>query len=110
MSYKRIKKVNELIKREIGQIILREIESPEGTLITVVKVETSTDLLEAKIWISVFPINKSSQAIKILLKKIGYLQSLLNKRLVMYHSPRIKFLLDKSAENISQIENILNKK
>ena len=110
MSRKRIKKINELVKREISQIILREIEFPEGALITVINVETSIDLLEAKIWISVFPINKSTQVIKILLKKIGHLQSLLNRRLIMYHSPRIKFLLDKGEESVSRIENILNKK
>ncbi len=105
----RIVQVNELIKREMSQIISREIEPPEGCLITITKVETLPDLAEAKIWVSIFPINKAKEVLEDLSKKIGNLQRLLNRRLVMRFVPRIKFLFDRTEEETSQVENILRK-
>ncbi|MBL7141771.1 30S ribosome-binding factor RbfA [Patescibacteria group bacterium] len=109
MSSKRVEQVNELIKREMSRIFLREVEAPEGSLITITRVETSSDLLEAKIWVSVFPINKAKVVLTDLLKKIGYLQGLLNRRLVMKPLPRIKFLSDQTEEEVSQVEDLLKK-
>jgi ribosome-binding factor A len=57
----RIPKVNELIKREISRMILREIEFPIGALVTVTRVETSSDLKESSIYISVLPDNKEKK-------------------------------------------------
>ncbi len=37
---KRIPQVNQLIKKELSQIILREIEFPVGVLVTLTRVET----------------------------------------------------------------------
>jgi len=105
----RIARVNELIKRELSQIIVREIEPPEGSLITITRVETSRDLAEAKVWISIFPITKANELLKILLRRAGYLQKFLNKKLIMKSVPGIKFLLDRSEVRASQVESILNK-
>lgn len=109
MPSQRVKKINELIKREMGRIFLREVEAPEGSLITITHVETTSDLIEAKIWISVFPIDKAKIVLKELLKKIGYLQRLLNHRLVLKFVPKISFLIDQTQEKVSQVEDILNK-
>lgn len=104
---KRIERVNELIKREISQIIRREIEAPEGLLITVLSVQTSRDLQESKIWLSIFPILQAAKILRDINKKIGYLQGLLNRRLRMRPLPRIKFALDDTEERAGQVENIL---
>ncbi len=105
---KRTERINELIKREISQIIRREIEVPEGLLITVLFVQTSRDLQEAKIWLSVFPSRYAPKILKEIDKKIGYLQGLLNRRLKMQPLPRIKFALDYTEEKASQVEDILS--
>lgn len=104
----RLAQINELIQRELSQIISREIDFAEGILVTIVGVETSPDLEKAKIWLSIFPIQKSKEVIKFLNKKIGYLQGLLNRRLVMRPLPRIKFLIDKTEAKAAEIENLLN--
>ena len=108
MSSQRIQQINELIKREMSKIFLREIDPPEGSLITITNVETSADLLQAKVWISVFPINQSKTVFRELSKRIGYLQRLLNKSLFLKFIPKIKFLLDETEEEASQVEKALD--
>ena len=56
---KRIPQVNELIQRELSQIVLREIEFPLDVLVTITRVAASQDLEYAKIYISVIPEQKS---------------------------------------------------
>ena len=58
MSY-RLEKINKLLRREINQIFLREIEFGNDVLITVTEVRTTADLRQAKIMVSVLPFNKS---------------------------------------------------
>ncbi len=109
MSLERAKKVDELIKRELGRIFLREIEAPEGSLITITQAETSPDLLEARVWISVFPIHFAGRIMKEINRKIGYLQGLLNRRLIIYPLPRIRFILDQTEEKADEIEKVFDK-
>jgi len=103
---KRIKRINELIKRELGKIISRDIEIPEGSLLTITDVETTNDLKQAKIWISIYPFQKSKQVFKILSKKINQLQFSLNKKLNFRSLPRISFKIDQTEERASKIENV----
>ena len=103
-----MEKINELIKREIGQIIRREIEIPENSLVTVSRVRTSPDLKEATIWISIFPVKHAQPLLKEFLKRAGYFQRLLNRRLAMHYIPKISFRLDNFEEKNSQFEDSLN--
>ena len=49
MSQLRVEKVQELMKQEISEIILRELKDPRLGFITVTDVECTGDLREAKI-------------------------------------------------------------
>jgi ribosome-binding factor A len=93
MSY-RLEKIDSLIQQELSQIIAREIEVPEGSLATITGVETSADLGQAKIWLSVFPITEAIKVLHYFNKEVGHLQQLLNQRLKMRPLPRIKFFID----------------
>jgi len=106
---RKIEKVNELIKRELSQIINREIDWPEGVLVTLTSVETSADLEQAKIWVSVFPFEKFKEVMKILRKEKFFLQGLLNRRLIMRPLPKIQFLIDQTEEEAEKIEEIFTK-
>jgi len=108
MSSQRIQQINELIKREMSKIFLREIDPPEDSLITITNVETSADLMQAKIWISIFPINQAKIVFREFSKRVGYLQKLLNKSLFLKFVPKVKFLLDETEEEASQVEKALD--
>ena len=105
----RIQKVNELLKRELGRIILKELEFPRDTLITITDVESSPDLREAKIWISVIPENQIFLAFRVLERNIYNLQKKLDKRLKMRPVPRIEFLKQSKLGEAQKIEEILDK-
>jgi len=51
----RIAKVNSLIRRELGPILLVFLQGHEG-LITITKADTSKDMKWCKVWISILPI------------------------------------------------------
>ena len=104
---KRNLRVNQLIKKEISQIILREINFPKDLLVTVTRVETSADLKESNIWVSVIPEERQKRIPEILNKNIYILQQKLNKRLKMRPIPRIKFLEEKKTREAGRIEEIL---
>lgn len=106
---KRIQRINQLFKKEISQILLKEVDFPKNTLVTVTRVETSVDLNQAKVFLSVMPESKLSNVFQILNRQIYHLQQILNKRLKMRPIPRIKFLEEKKTTEAGRIEEILEK-
>jgi len=104
---KRIQQVNQLIKKEISKIFLREVDFPEKTLITVTRVETTANLKQSKVYISLIPENKIKSVFQILNKQIYQLQQRLNQRLNMRPVPRIYFVEEKETLKAGRIEEIL---
>jgi len=106
---KRIQRVNALIKRELSQLILKEFDFPLDILVTLTRVETTSDLRDVNVWISIIPDEKNEKIIEILDKNIYFLQQKLNKRLKMRLLPKIKFLEEKKTKEASRVEEILEK-
>ena len=104
---KRIQRVNQLIKKELSQILLREVEFNSGVLITVTRVESAADLNQAKIYISCLPEEKTSKVFQILNRQVYELQQKLNQRLRMRPIPRIKFVEEKRTAEAGKVEEIL---
>ncbi len=106
----RIAQINELIRHELSQLILTELEFPQGCLVTITDVEVSPDLRHAKVWVSVLP---SGYMVKKVLEKltanIGHLQFLLNKQLSIKPLPRIHFGIDSTEERAAGIEALLDR-
>lgn len=103
---KRLERVNELLYREISQLLLREFDF-QNTLVTVAEVKTNADLREAKVIISVMPTEKAGSILRILERNIFELQQMLNKRLNMRPVPKIRFVIDKSGAIAQRIEGLL---
>ncbi|MDZ7798948.1 MAG: 30S ribosome-binding factor RbfA [Patescibacteria group bacterium] len=109
MPSRRIKKVNELIRQELSDIIRQEIEWPEGCLVTVKKADTAADLEETKIGVSVLPTEKRDKILNLLKKNIYQIQQSLNHKLVMRVVPKLDFYIDKSEEKAQRINHLLDK-
>ena len=105
----RLAKINELIKQELGKIILENEEFGQGVLTTVMEVETSLDLLHANVFVSVYPTRAGKTVIEILNRHIFGLQQGLNKKLKMRPVPKIRFVLDKTEAEAEQIGKIVEK-
>lgn len=109
MSSHRIEKVNELIKQQVAEIIEREIEFGKGAMVTVLAAETSRNLLNSKIVISVFPEGKANSALEILKKNVYDIQQVLNRRLNMRPVPKIRFEISRQIAEADRIEKLLEK-
>jgi len=105
----RIQKVNELLKRELGKILLKELDISKNILLTITHVETTGNLIESNIFVSTIPEKQEKETLKFLNKEIYNIQQLLNKRLYMRPVPKIKFCLDEQLRQASEIERILEK-
>ena len=101
----RIFKINELIKRELSQIILREADFP-NTLITITRVETSERANHAKVYISVMPEAQSKRVLKVLHGLSYSFQQELNERLTI-RPPKIKFVEEGEIAKAAKIEELL---
>ena len=103
----RISKVNKLIKREVGKIILIEVDFPRDIILTITKVEVSKDLRYADVFVSVLPPDKEAEIMELLKEEIYFIQQKLNRKLYMKPLPRIKFVIDKSGEDVSRIDELI---
>jgi ribosome-binding factor A len=96
----RIARVNELLKREIADLIERLAEVPENVLVTVGGVVTTPDLRHAKVNISVFG---GDEEYRRTLRKFLYLhrpdlQRSIARDVVMKYTPVLEFILDDTFE------------
>lgn len=104
---KRNLRVNQLIKKELSQILLREVDFPERVLVTVTRVECSAGLSQAKVYISSLPKDKIQDILQILNKLIFFLQQKLNKRLKMRPIPKIIFAEEEKTKEAGRVEELL---
>jgi ribosome-binding factor A len=103
----RVDRVNQLIKKELSQIILREVEFPPDVLVTLTRVETSTNIIESKVYVSCLPDSQRARALGILKSAVWQLQQILNKRLRMRPIPKIIFMEEKETFVAGGIEEVL---
>lgn len=103
----RIDKVNELIKKNIGEIILKDLSLKPGVFITIAKVDTTKDLRYTRIFVSIFPEREIDYALKSLGKEAYRIQGSLNKKLSMKPLPRIEFKVDLTESKADEIEKLL---
>ncbi len=109
MTQHRILSFNELLKRELGKIFLENLEFPEGTIVTIVRVDTSPDLQRARVYISIIPQETAKAVLRILLKSIFGIQQKINSRLQMRPIPKIEWVLDENMGKVLRIEELLER-
>lgn len=104
----RIQRINQLLKEELGKILLREADFSE-VLATVTRVETASNVQEAKVFVSVMPENKTDEVFNFLNRNIYNIQQELNKRLLMRPVPKIIFKKEGKTKEAARIEELLVK-
>ena len=104
----RIPRVNQLLKKELGSILLREILFPDGCLVSISRAEATPNLQQAKIYITVFPADKEKEVMDSLRGRVYDIQQQLNKRLRMRPVPRIEIVFDEGESKAQRIREILD--
>ncbi len=108
MKPNRMRRINELIKREIGDLCERDISTGSGTLITITDVDTSPDLRHADVFVSVFGEDKKkNEAMAKLEKQRVHFQQELARRVRLKYTPVLHFKMDTTLERADRVLHIL---
>jgi len=102
MVSRRIKQINSLMRKEISDIILRELNDPRlsSGFVAITEVETASDLKNATIYVTDVSGTLNRQDIlKALGKAGGYIHQALFPRLDLRAVPFLHFVWDSSIEN-----------
>ena len=108
MPSHRLLRVRELLKREIGEAIRREIPVNHAGLVTVNDVEVSGDLRQATVFISILGTQEQQRAgLKLLHHGRRRLQDLVAKAVVLKYVPHLRFRVDDSVVRGNRVLAIL---
>ena len=106
----RIERVNQTLKREISEIIQRELRDPRLEFATITAVETSRDLQYAKVYYSTLGPPEKMEGVKECFEKAkGYIRKLVGQRIEMRYTPELNFIFDRSFEYATHIEDELKR-
>lgn len=108
MSYQRIDRISEEIRREVDAIIRDELHDPRisGTF-SVTRADVTGDLRYAKIYISVLEDGKRDDLMAALKNAKGYIRRSLSKRMIIRYTPELTFVSDKNIEYGVHIAKVL---
>src|SRR5688572_14082525 len=105
----RHERVRELLKREVGEVIRREIPISEAGLLTVNEVGVAGDLKSATVFVGVIGTPEQRKKAAAMLEKEGRrLQSLVGRAVVLKYTPHLKFVIDQSIERGNRVLEILD--
>ena len=104
-----MEQINELIRQQIGEIIMREVSLKGGVFLTVAKVDTSKDLRYTRISLGIYPETETRYVLESLRKELFGIQGSLNKKLHLRPLPRIQFVADSTEQEADEVEKILHK-
>ena len=109
MSDVRARKLQEFIKQEVSQMLMRGMKDPRIGFTTVTDVEVTGDLRQAKIYVSLFGSDKEkADTLQALKHARGHVRSELGKILNLRHVPEIDFDKDTSLDYSMHIESLIN--
>lgn len=109
MSSVRLQRVRELLKREIGEVIRREIPVSEGGLVTVNDVDVAGDLHSALVFISILGnADQQKRGFELLTQHRKRIQGLVGRAVVLKYTPTLKFLIDDSVVRGNRVLQIID--
>lgn len=105
---RRLYKVNESLRGVVSEAIDREVKDPRLGFVTVTGVETSPDLREARVYVSVLgDQTQRDETLAALQSAHGLLQARVAARIRLKRTPRLTFLYDDTTDRAMHIDDLL---
>jgi ribosome-binding factor A len=105
----RLQRVRELLKREIGEVIRREVPVAEAGLITVNDVDVTSDLHSATVYVGILGnAEQQKKGFTELNQHRKRIQGLMGKAVVLKYTPQLRFVLDESIEHGNRVLRIID--
>ena len=109
MASHRLLRVGELLKREIGEALRREVSLSEAGLGSVNDVDVAGDLKSARVFVSILGSAEQQRTGLRRLEEIRpRIQDLVAKSVTMKYTPRISFVVDDSIVRGNRVLQILD--
>ena len=108
MSYQRIDRISEQVRREVDQIIRERLSDPriKGTF-SVTRAEVTRDLRYAKIYVSILEEENRAPMMAALKKAAGFVRYELGQSMIIRYAPEIIFEPDHNIEYGIHIASVL---
>ena len=109
METTRQSKIARLLQKELSEIFLLQAKGMQGVLISVSAVRISPDLSIARVYLSVFPSEKSAEIVKNVNDNMKSIRYELGTRVRHQRRiiPELKFFVDDSLDYIEKIDLLL---
>lgn len=105
----RHQRVRELLKREIGEILRRELPVSEAGLVNINDVMVSSDLHSALVYVGIFGnADQKKRGSEMLQKEAKRIQTLVGKAVVLKYTPKLRFVVDDSIERGNRVLEIID--
>jgi ribosome-binding factor A len=104
----RTEQLNEELRHLISEFLAREAEWPENSLATVLKVETTPNLQEAKIFVSVIPANQTGSVLSVLKRLTSEMASFLRKNMTVHSIPHFTWVIDQGEVQVDRLEQLIS--
>lgn len=110
-NYSRLDRINELLKREIADLMERLDFRIENCIVTVSDVKTTPDLRHAKVFISILGKTNETTKGKVLHFLSGnryHLQTKIARDIVIKYTPVLEFVIDETIQKGDRVLEILS--
>ena len=109
MATARMRRVNEVIRQVLGDVIATDLKDPRIGFVTVTDVDTSPDLRTARVYVSVLGgDSERDKTLAGLRSSHGYLQGRIATELRMKRTPTLTFHYDESIDRGVRISRLLD--
>ena len=107
---RRTDRINEQLRAEISTVLARQIKDPRlNGVISITRVDSSSDLRSARVYISVLGNDKQrNEALEGLQSAASFLRSQIRDRINMKHTPFITYLLDDSIQEADHLLRLID--
>ena len=111
METTRRNRVSRLIQKDLSEIFLLQTKAMNGVLVSVSAVRISPDMSIARVYLSVFPSEKSQEIVKNINDNMKSIRFELGTRVrhQLRIIPELKFFVDDSLDYVERIDELLKK-
>ncbi len=109
METTRLNKIGRLLQKELSDIFQKQTQGMPGTLVSVSVVRVSADLSVARVYLSIFPSDKSKELLEAIRKNTKSIRFDLGQRvrLQLRKIPELSFFVDDSLDYLDNIDKLL---
>lgn len=105
----RMRRVSDLIRVELAEILQKEASDARFNLITILDVTVSPDFSHARVYVSMLQDEKAKEIIAALNKAASYFRFNLAQRMDLRVMPALKFIYDDTTLRGSHITSLIDK-